>query len=281
VSEPRHSWLANTAIATGAVVLLGVATLPWWGSRVFPLSAKQRLPQNKVAELQAQVQAYDRILVQQPDDVSALQGTIRAKLQLEDVRGVAPALEKLAATQPATPAYSILLAQTKQYLGDKEAAIEAYRQALNAQKPASIDALQGLVSLLVDVKRPEAAIGEVQKAVQEIPVAADGIPTADIVPYNLLLAQIYAAQKRYPDAISIYEQLTTTYPKDFRPLVAKALVLKAAGNPTAAKSLLVAANALAPAEYKDRIQQLASDRPPTNANTSPLPIPTLTDGIPR
>jgi tetratricopeptide (TPR) repeat protein len=180
---------------------------------------------------------------------------------LGDVKGSLLPLEKIAALNPQTPDYTVLLAQTKQYLGDREGATASYRTVLTIQ-PQNINALQGLVSLLLDAKRPEAAMGAVQAALK---AAAD----TDATPLKLLLAQIYLTQQHNADALGIYDGLIEANKEDFRPVLAKALVFKQMGNLTEAQSLLTAAIDLAPAEYKDQIKQLAQATQPPKVTVAP------------
>ncbi|MGL6341032.1 MAG: tetratricopeptide repeat protein, partial [Waterburya sp.] len=60
-------------------------------------------------------------------------------------------------------------------------------------------------------------------------------------------------QERYSEAIALYDQLAKTHQDDFRPILAKALVLEKQGDLVAAKPLLEKAYVAAPATYKDQI----------------------------
>ena len=173
-------------------------------------------------------------------------------------------LEKIAALNPQIPNYTVLLAQTKQYLGDREGATNSYRQVL-ATQPQNINALQGLVSLLLDAKRPESAMGAVKIALKQ------ATSEAEATPIKLLLAQIYITQQRNTDALAIYDALMVTSKQDFRPVLAKALVLKQMGNLSEANTLLTTATDLAPDEYKDQIKQLAQATKPSKTATAPQP----------
>ena len=184
-------------------------------------------------------------------------------------------LEKIAALNPQNPDYTVLLAQTKQYLGDREGATTSYRTVLAIQ-PQNINALQGLVSLLLDAKRPEAATGAVQAALKT------ATTNTDVTPLKLLLAQIYLTQQRNADALGIYDASIEANKQDFRPVLAKALVFKQMGNLTEAQSLMSAAVDLAPAEYKDQIKQLAQSTQPPKVPVAPnltTPVPVAAPSI--
>ena len=212
----------------------------------------------------------------EPENQVALKGLLDARLRLGDVKGSLLPLEKIAALNPQIADYTVLLGQTKQYLGDIEGATVNYRTVLTVQ-PQNINALQGLVSLLLDAKRPEAAIGALQDS-----IAKAGVDT-EITPLKLLLAQVYINRQRNADALAIYDGLIETKKGDFRPVLAKALVLKQMGNTSQAQSLLMTATNLAPAEYKDQIKQLAqATQPPKTAippiapsNSTPVVAPSI------
>ncbi len=276
MSTNRRRSILNFVIGTAVITTIGALLSPlaiaWWKSSTW---SNPRLPASKVTELRNQVLAAEKALSAQPDDPAAVEAIIKAKLQLNDLRGSITPLEKLATLKPQVPEYRVLLGQTQQHLGDREAAVASYRKALNDQ-PQNIQALQGLVSLLVEGKKPEAAIGNVQKAIND--QAAKG-KTGDIAPLKLLLAQIYVSQQRHADALPIYDELIQANNRDFRPVLAQGIVFKQLGNTNEAQALLSQAVEIAPAQYKDQIQSIAKSatapaltpKIPTNS----IPSPTL------
>ncbi len=229
--------------------------------------------------LQDQVRGYELVLQREPDNVTALRGLLQVRLELigqgvGEIKDVVPTLEKLAKLNPDTTEYGILLAQAKERTGDREGAAQAYRSIL-ASKPGEIAALQGLVNLLLVQQRPEAAIGLLQDTLKAAPGANQAKPgSIDTTSVQLILGQVYAVQKRYPEAIAIYDESAKNNPKDFRPTLAKAIVLKEQGKTDEAKTLFDKATELAPPNYKDQINQLASGTPspsPAAEKASPNP----------
>jgi tetratricopeptide (TPR) repeat protein len=276
----RHRWVINLVVAVSLLTLTGFSLFPIVnlvldsGSAV--ATEPDRLSSAQASQVQAQAQGYERILQKDPDNKVALKGLLDAKLQLGDIRGSLIPLEKIAALNPQTPDYSVLLAQTKQYLGDREGATATYRTVLAIQ-PQNINALQGLVSLLIDAKHPEAAIGAVQTAVKT------ATAETDTTPLKLLMAQIYLTQQRNADALGIYDAAIEANKTDFRPVLAKALVFKQIGNLTDAQTLMTTAGNLAPAEYKDQIQQLAQATQPPKTTIAPVlttPAPATSSVVP-
>ncbi len=229
-------------------------------------------PSSKQSDLEAQARGYELVLQREPDNQTALQGLLRTRLELRDIKGTIPPLEKLAQLNPDEPRYGVLLAQAKQYLGDVEGAAQIYRAILTS-KPGTLEALQGLVSLLLAENRPEAALGLLQDTLKTAAGANQVQPgSVDVPSVQLLLGDVYAQQKRYNEAIAIYDELIKSKSDDFRPVLGKALVLKTQGKDADAKSLFSKAVTLAPATYKDKIQQLASPK------LAPAPAPASPSG---
>lgn len=229
--------------------------------------------------LQAQARGYELVLQREPDNVTALRGLLQVRLELigqgvGDIKDAIAPLEKLASLNPETTEYGILLAQAKERTGDREGAAQAYRSIL-ASRPGEIKALQGLVNLLLVQQRPEAAIGLLQDTLKAAPAANLAKPeSVDVTSVQLILGQVYAVQKRYEEAIAIYDESAKANPKDFRPSLGKAIVLKEQGKTDEAKTLFDRATELAPPNYKDQINQLASGTTPSPspaAATTPEP----------
>ena len=227
--------------------------------------------------LQAQARGYELVLQREPDNVTALRGLLQVRLELigqgvGDIKDAIAPLEKLASLNPETTEYGILLAQAKERTGDREGAAGAYRSIL-VSRPGEIKALQGLVNLLLVQQRPEAAIGLLQDTLKAAPAANQAKPeSVDVTSVQLILGQVYAVQKRFDEAIAIYDESAKANPKDFRPTLGKAIVLKEQGKTDEAKTLFDRATELAPPNYKDQINQLASGTPsPSPAAASPSP----------
>jgi tetratricopeptide (TPR) repeat protein len=269
----RRPWVINLVVAVSILSLAGFTLLPVFNAILEggPAIAKEPngLSSSQIGQLQAQAEGYTKVLQREPENQVALKGLLDARLQLGDIKGSLPPLEKIAALNPKIADYTVLLAQTKQYLGDRESAAAHYRQVLISQ-PQNINALQGLVSLLIDSKRPAAAIGVVEDSIKRVSINITSPTLAnDLIPLKLLLGQIYVTQQRHTDAIVIYNELIGSNKQDFRPVLAKAIVLKQIGNLTEARSLMDAATELAPAEYKDRVRDMAQATQPPKAITQP------------
>ena len=192
----RPRWVINLVVSVSLLALAGFSLFPLinlaFDGGAAVATDTTSLSAAQTSQLQAQAQGYTQVLQKEPENQVALKGLLNARLQLGDIKASLLPLEKIAALNPQTPDYTVLLAQTKQYLGDREGATASYRTVLAIQ-PQNINALQGLVSLLLDAKRPEAAMGAVQDSLKKVTSAAEATPI------KLLLAQVYITQQRNAD----------------------------------------------------------------------------------
>ena len=279
MSFNRGRWIINLVLLLALLAFVGISLLPLLSSvlkdsqppAVAESAPNQNISSAQLAELQSQAKGYEMVLTREPDNPTALRGLLEARLQLGDIKGSVEPLEKLAYLNPEQSDYMVLLAQAKQHLGDREVAAQTYRTVL-AAKPGNMNALQGLVGLLLEQKRPEAAIGLLQETLKTATQVNPSQPgTIDTTSVQLLLAQVYFNQERYVEAIAIYEEAIKNDPQDFRPVLAKAMVLQKLGKNLEAKQLFTIAANLAPSQYKDQIKQIASAKP---AKSSPILSPT-------
>jgi tetratricopeptide (TPR) repeat protein len=286
VSQPR-SWIVKVVLALAVLAFVGISMVPLisaFNNNTQPPtqnnpSAGGNLPSpDQKSKLQDEARGYQLVLQREPENQTALKGLLQARLELlsikeGDIQGVIEPLEKLAKLNPEQTEYAVLLAQAKQQLGDKEGAAQAYRSILTT-KPGDLKALQGMVSLLLSQQRPEAAIGLLQDTLSAAPQANTNQPgSVDTVAVQVLLGTVHASQKRYPQALSAYDQAIKKDSKDFRPVLAKAMLLKQQGKVTEAKPLFNSALALAPAQYKDEINKAAAASPTPTPVVSPTPTP--------
>lgn len=280
--------LITVVVVLSLIAFLGFSLVPILDSilkgsqaqtRSTPTPTQTAASGEKQSELlQAQARGYELVLQREADNVTALRGLLQVRLELigqgvGDIKDVVPPLEKLAKLNPETTEYGILLAQAKERTGDREGAAQAYR-AILAAKPGEIKALQGLVNLLLVQQRPEAAIGLLQDTLKAAPAANQAKPgSIDTTSVQLILGQVYAVGKRFDEAIAIYDESAKANPKDFRPTLGKAIVFKEQGKKDEAKTLFAKATELAPPNYKDQINQLASDTPKPSPAAAASPKP--------
>ena len=279
MSQASNRWIVKVILVLAVVGFVAVSMVPiiaaFNDAEPSPrdLAAKGNSPTvDPKSKLQDEVRGYELVLQREPENQAALKGLLQSRLQLlslgqGDVKGVIEPLEKLVKLNPEETRYAVLLAQAKQQTGDKEGAATAYRTVLTT-KPGDLQALQGMVALLLQQKRPEAAIGLLQDTLAKAPQANKiEAGSVDTIAVQVLLGNIHASQKRFSEALSVYDKSIKSDPQDFRPVLAKAIVLKEQGKTDEAKPLFDKAASLAPAQYKDEINK--------QATAAPIPTPTV------
>lgn len=217
---------------------------------------------DRISDLQSQARGYELVLQREPDNQTALRGLLEVRLELVrleqgKVEDVIDPLEKLSELNPTNRDYSVLLAQAKEYTGDREGAAQVYRGILT-QQPGDLVALQSLSELLVRQERPEAAIGLLQDTLNAAPQVNQLQPDSiDVTSVQLVLGSVYAKEQRYEEAIAVYEEAMKGDAEDFRPIYGKAVILQEQGRSEEAQGLFAKALDLAPPNVKDRIKQQA------------------------
>jgi Flp pilus assembly protein TadD len=286
VSQASNRWIIKVILALCLMSFVAVSIVPIIAAlndtQPSPrdIAAKGNSPTvDQKSKLQDEVRGYELVLQREPENQAALKGLLQSRLQLlslgqGDVKGVIEPLEKLVKLNPEETRYAVLLAQAKQQTGDKEGAATAYRTVLTT-KPGDLQALQGMVALLLQQKRPEAAIGLLQDTLSKAPQANKiEAGSVDTIAVQVLLGNIHASQKRFSEALSVYDKSIKSDPQDFRPVLAKAIVLKEQGKTDEAKPLFDKAASLAPAQYKDEINKQATAAPTPTASATPSDVTT-------
>jgi tetratricopeptide (TPR) repeat protein len=282
VSQPRNRWIVKVVLVLAILAFVGVSMVPLiaafnetQGSSQKSTSASSSSPSSdQKSKLKDAARGYEQVLQRESENQTALRGLLETRLQLlslgeGDIKAVIEPLEKLAKLNPEQTRYTVLLAQAKQQIGDKEGAAQAYRSVLENQ-PGNLEALQGMVALLLDQKRPEAAVGLLEDTLKTASQANKIQPgSVDTIAVQVLLGNVYGSQKRYAQALAAYDLAMKNDKQDFRPLLAKAMLLKEQGKTEEAKILFTKAAALAPTQYKDEINKQASESP------TPASTPTL------
>lgn len=291
MSKASNRWIVKVVLVLAVLAFVGVSMVPI----IAAFNETQGSPQNsnsgrigspssdQKSKLEDVARGYEQVLQREPENQTALRGLFETRLQLLSLKGkgeikqgeiqsVIEPLEKFVKLNPEKTKYAVLLAQAKQQIGDKEGAAQAYRSILE-NKPGDLEALQGMVVLLLAQKRPEAAIGLLQDTLKTATQANKIQPgSVDKIAVQLLLGNVHASQKRYAQALAVYDQATKNDKQDFRPVLAKAMLLKEQDKTEEAKLLFTKAASLAPAQYKDEINKRATESPtPTPASPTPSP----------
>lgn len=258
VSQEKRSRWVSVSVILMLLALISFSILPLVNSiaqegRVLDRDRSEVTQSQK--NLETKALGYQLVLEREPDNQNALKGLLEVKLQQSDLKGAIAPLEKLASLNPQQTEYTILLAQAKQQVEDYEGAIGAYRTIL-ASQPRDIQALKGLTDLLLLQSRGTEAINLAQKTLVDA-LKDKSIDVSTTTSLQLLEGEIYVKQDRYAEALTVYERAIKSNEQDFRPVLAKALLLQKQDKKTEAEPLFEQAVSLAPVEFKDQIKKMA------------------------
>lgn len=203
------------------------------------------------AKLEAEATGYQKLLLKEPNNETALRELLKVRLEQQEITETVEPLEKLVQLHPEQIEYTVLLAQTKQYLADYEGAAAAYRQVL-AEAPGNIMALGGLVNLFLTQNLPTKAIALLENTINQGKEDPDS--DIDVSSIQLLLGEVYTQQEDYESALAVYDGLAAADKTDFRPVLAQGLVLQKQGKDDIAKPLIRKAYELAPPDFQDQIK---------------------------
>lgn len=281
----KDSWLVRGVLIVAVAAFLAVSVLGVISSNRSGggagNAANPTPTADQATQLQGEIDGYTAVLGREPNNQTALRGLIDAKAALGDLEGTVEPLERLAELNPTVPEYSIILAQTKQQLNDLEGAAQIYRRVL-IQNPGNVPALEGLVQLLVSQDRTEAAVGLLRDTLATADQSNELNPgSIDKLSVKLLLGQVFVAQQKYDEALQIYDETIASAEAanpgqpDFRPTLAKALVLSEQGKDAEAQPLFDRALELAPVQYKDGVRELIAAQ---NAESTETDTPAAAAG---
>jgi tetratricopeptide (TPR) repeat protein len=208
----------------------------------------------ELIQLEAEASGYQKVLQREPENETALQGLLTIRLKQQDLKGSIEPLAKLASLHSEQPEYTILLAQTKQQVNDYEGAAAAYRRAL-ANNPGDILALRGIANLYLAQNMPERAVSLLTETIETAKRNSNkSAESIDIPSVKLVLGELYSNRQQYSDAIALYDEIAAENKDDFRPILAKGLVLEKQQDFKAAKTMFDRAYTLSPVQFKDQIK---------------------------
>lgn len=266
--KKQNRWVITTIMAVATLALAGLSVVPLIGAfqQTPQVATSPGSPQER---LETEAKGYELVLQREPANQAALRGLLEVRVQQGNVEAVIPVLEQLAEQNSDKPDYTVLLAQTKQQVGDLEGAAQAYRGVLET-RPGDINALKGLSDLLIQQERPQAAIGLLEETLNTADETNQAKPgSVDAVSVQILLGEVHYKLQQFDQAIATYNQAAQANPQDFRPVLGRALVLQAQGKAEEAAPLFASAESLAPDQFKDQVKQLA-----TAATATPSPAAT-------
>ncbi|MFQ6538031.1 MULTISPECIES: tetratricopeptide repeat protein [Aphanothece] len=174
---------------------------------------------------------------------------------LERKAEATPLLERLADQQPDRWSLRLLLAELRRDQNDRSGAERELRQLLN-QRPDQVEGLQLMALILLETNRGAQAQAQVEAALKR---ATSPNLRSDAVPIGLLLANVIQRRGDIGKAEAQLIKLTTQFPKDPRPLLARALLQQERGDTKAAQQTLALAKQLGGKDAEDpRLDQVAA-----------------------
>ncbi|PIA25773.1 hypothetical protein AQUCO_10800038v1 [Aquilegia coerulea] len=269
VSE-RNAIGLGTQIGAGiAVVVLGLVFafgdfLPSTSSNDGATVVKNKPTEEEKLILKSRLEQYEKELSLSPEDPAALEGTAVTLTELGDYGRAASLLEKL--SKPSDPDVYRLLGEVKYELKDYEGSAAAYKSSASVSESMNFEVLRGLTSALLAGNRPDEAVQVLLASREHLNLgkvnnnnynesAASGnseVKMQDIDPIqvDLLLGKAYSDWGHVSDAVSVYDQLISLHPDDFRGYLAKGIILKENGKVGDAERMFIQARFFAPDKAK-------------------------------
>ncbi|KHN39380.1 hypothetical protein glysoja_018152 [Glycine soja] len=256
----------NTTIGVGTKIGVGVAVavfglvfafgdfLP--SGSVSPTEdsavVNSKLSEEDKATLQSRLKEFEATLSNSPRDPTALEGAAITLAELGEYARAASLLDDLTKEKPNDADVFRLLGEVKYELKDYEGSVAAYKSSARVSKDIQFEVLRGLSNSLLAAKKPEEAV-QLLLAYREH-LSSDSNPTdsqkLDPVQVELLLGKAYSDWGHVSDAVTVYDQLISTHPNDFRGYLAKGIILKENKNIGDAERMFIQARFFAPDKAK-------------------------------
>ncbi|MGK7941729.1 MAG: tetratricopeptide repeat protein [Crocosphaera sp.] len=265
VSKTKHRRWIYAALILMLLALLSFSILPILSSIVQASQSNQvSVVTPETTRLENEALGYQLVLEREPDNENALLGLLETRLRQGDLEAAIAPLKRLAQLNPQQTDYGILLAQSQQQLKNYKGAIKTYQEII-AANPGEMRALKGMVDLFMQQNRSQDAISLVQntlnQAIKEQSNESGSESVFNLTSLQLLLGEIYSEQKRYEDALIIYNQAIKGDKNDFRPILAKAILFREQGKEKEAQTLFKEAILKAPVQYKEQLKDISLQSP--------------------
>ncbi|KAK2965462.1 hypothetical protein RJ640_008256 [Escallonia rubra] len=222
------------------------------------------------ANLQTRLQQYEATLTTSPEDLIALEGAAVTLAELGEYSRAATLLEDLTKKNPSDADALRLLGEVKYELKDYEGSVSAYKRSAMVSKTVDFDVLRGLTNALLAANKPDEAVQVLLASRQQLDtrksnsdnLVADGSVSVtdslvDPIQVELLLGKAYSDWGHVSDAVSVYDQLISSHPDDFRGYLAKGIILKENGKFGDAERMFIQARFFAPEKAKALVERYA------------------------
>lgn len=151
--------------------------------------------------------AYDK----SPDEVQPLVALVRSYLIAGKTREAASFMQSVVESSPQNLPAHMLLGQVMMQAGDRPGATKAFQRAVEID-PRNVAGYQGLVATAMAQDKPDVALAAIEAGLQQAP---------DDFGLRLSRASVFEAQKKYDEAIALYDKLLAERPN--APVVANNL----------------------------------------------------------
>eukprot|EP00257_Ricinus_communis_P013801 XP_015571325.1 uncharacterized protein LOC8259948 [Ricinus communis] len=231
----------------------------------------KKLSEEEKATLQTQLKQYEATLAVSPKDPTALEGAAVTLAELGEYTQAASLLQDLAKEKPTDTDVLRLLGEVKYELKDYEGSAAAYRISSMVSKNVNFEVLRGFTNALLAANKPDEAVQVLlasrerlnSKKSGDVDVKGDtnAMETesqkVDPIQVDLLLGKAYSDWGHVSDAVSVYDQLISSHPNDFRGYLAKGIILKENGNVGDAERMFIQARFFAPEKAKALVDRYA------------------------
>jgi tetratricopeptide (TPR) repeat protein len=253
---PSQVGLAVASLALVGVFILTSGDPGPSATRSSSSTGQQReLAPEQREDLKKQLGIFEDRLKANADDLEALEGAGVAHATLGDYVAAEKELLQLTTAKPDNVDAWRVLGETRALSGKQKESVEAYEKAWQASGRSSIDALTGLSDALVANGHPEKAVEAVEQAAAA--AAAGSSSALDDVDVGLLLARSLAQWRGHQEqAVETLRRLGDSHPKDFRPPLARGLLMREQGREGDAIRYLLQARMLATPGEKEGIQTI-------------------------
>lgn len=220
-----------------------------------------QLSEEEKTTLQTQLKEYEATLSSSPKDPTALEGAAVTLAELGEYARAASLLQDLTKEKPSDPDVFRLLGEVKYILKDYEGSADAYKTSSEMSKYLDFEVLRGRTNALLAAKKPDEAVQfllasrerlgkENSDAKTESSTGETQSQKVDPIQVDLLLGKAYSDWGHIRDAVSVYDQLISSHPEDFRGYLAKGIILKENGNVGDAERMFIQARFFAPEKAK-------------------------------
>lgn len=260
-------WMGLAIGGLGAACLAGGWWLGQWQSGAWGPNPKQQALERQLESLQQHVDQGHASAADQ-------QRLVELLIALNRKPEALTLLERLADQQPQRPGLRLVLAELRRDQNDRSGAEREVRQLLN-QDPNNLEALQLQSLLQLETGRGLLAISQLQAAFDR---ASKPQLQPQALGIGLLLANVLQRQGQGGQAEALLVRLASAFPKDQRPVLAKALLLQERGDHAGAQAALAQARSLTPGVEDHRLDAIAaawgleSLREPSQKPQNPKPV---------